>query len=158
MNSPRMADGSQAGSASAAAHGESAARPLLLCAVFAAVSLLVYRAALHGPFLSDDFGYIVANPYTSELRWENLRAIFDPFGPARLYTANYAPVHLLLTALERQIFADQPLGYHVVNLLLHAGSAALLVALLCASRLPLAGALAVRCRAVRRTSRRWRIS
>jgi len=118
-----------------------AARPLLLFATFAAISLLVYRAALHGPFLSDDFGYIVANPYTSGLRWENLRAIFDPFGPARLYTANYAPVHLLLTAVERQIFADHSFGYHVVNLLLHAANATLLVALLRASGLPAAGAL-----------------
>ena len=100
---------------------EPAARSLLLFAAFAAVSLLVYRAALHGPFLSDDFGYIVSNPYTSALAWENLRAILDPFGPARLYTANYAPVHLLLTALERQIFADDPFGYHVVNVLLHRG-------------------------------------
>jgi hypothetical protein len=124
------------------ARPDSAAQALLLFAVFAAVSLLVYRAALHGPFLSDDFGYIVANPYTSGLRWENLRAIFDPFGPARLYTANYAPVHLLLTAFERQIFADHPFGYHVVNLLLHAANASLLVALLRASGLPLAGALA----------------
>ena len=121
---------------------EPVARPLLLFAAFAALSLLVYRAALHGPFLSDDFGYIVGNPYTSGLGWSNLRAIFDPFGPARLYTANYAPVHLLLTALERQIFADDPFGYHVVNLLLHAANATLLVALLRRSGLPVAGALA----------------
>jgi hypothetical protein len=133
-----------AGQGSGALRGraEPAVQGLLLAAVFAAVSLLVYRPALHGPFLSDDFGYIVSNPYTSGLRWENLRAFFDPFGPARLYTANYAPVHLLLTAIERQIFAEGPLGYHVVNLLLHAGNAALLVALLRASRLPAAGAVA----------------
>jgi hypothetical protein len=121
---------------------EPVARLLLVFAVFAAVSLLVYRAALHGPFLSDDFGYIVTNPYTSGIRWENLRAIFDPLGPARLYTANYAPVHLLLTALERQIFADHPFGYHVVNLLLHSANATLLVALLRGTGLPAAGALA----------------
>jgi hypothetical protein len=121
---------------------EPAARPLLLFSAFAAVSLLVYRAALHGPFLSDDFGYIVSNPYTSGLGWANLRAILDPFSPARLYTANYAPVHLLLTAAGRQIFADDPFGYHVVNLLLHAGNATMLVALLRRSGLPAAGALA----------------
>ena len=121
---------------------EPAVRPLLLFAVFVAVSLLVYRAALHGPFLSDDFGYIVSNPYTSGFGWANLRTILDPFGPARLYTANYAPVHLLLTALERQIFADDPFGYHVVNVLLLAANATMLVALLRASGLPAAGALA----------------
>ena len=118
------------------------ARALLVFAAFAALALCVYRAALHGPFLSDDFGYIVSNPYTSALAWENLRAIVDPFGPARLYTANYAPVHLLLTALERQIFADDPFGYHVVNVLLLAADSTLLVALLRVSGLPALGALA----------------
>jgi hypothetical protein len=121
---------------------EPAGRWLLLFTAFAAVAFLVYRAALHGPFLSDDFGYIVTNPYTSGLGPANLRAILDPFGPARLYTANYAPVHLLLTALERQIFADDPFGYHVVNLLLHATNTTLLVALLRRSGLPMAGAVA----------------
>jgi hypothetical protein len=116
-------------------------RSLLAFAAFAAALLFVYRAALHGPFLSDDFGYIVTNPYTSSLARENLAAMLDPGGAARLYTANYAPVHLLLTALERQIFADDPLGYHVVNLLVHAANAALLAALLSASGLPPAGAL-----------------
>jgi hypothetical protein len=81
---------------------EPAALPLLLFAVFAAVSLVVYRSALHGPFLSDDFGYIVSNPYTSGLGWANLRAILDPFGP-RVCTRQLRAFHLLLTALERQI-------------------------------------------------------
>ena len=121
--------------------GGPGARSLLVFAVFAAALLFVYRAALHGPFLSDDFGYIVSNPYTSSLAWENLRAIADPFGPARLYTANYAPVHLLLTSLERQIFADDPFGYHIVNVLLLAANSALLVSLLRASGLPAAAAL-----------------
>ena len=121
--------------------GGPGARSLLLFAAFATASLFVYRTALHGPFLSDDLGYIVSNPYTSSLSWGNLRAIADPFGPAGLYTANYAPVHLLLTSLERQIFADDPFGYHVVNVLLLATDSALLVALLRASGLPAAGAL-----------------
>jgi tetratricopeptide (TPR) repeat protein len=67
------------------------------------------------------------HPYTASLSFENLVAIFDPFGPARLYTANYAPLHLLLIALERHIFADAMLGYHLVNVLVHAVVATLLV-------------------------------
>ncbi len=114
---------------------------LLIFAGFAGIALFVYRAALHGPFLSDDFGYIVSNPYTSSLAWENWLAILDPLGPARLYTANYAPVHLLLTALERQIFADDPFGYHIINVLLLAADSTLLVALLRASGLPALAAL-----------------
>jgi hypothetical protein len=94
--------------------------PLLLFAGFALLGFGLYGAALSGPFISDDIGYLVTHPYTASLSFENLVAIFDPFGPARLYTANYAPLHLLLIALERHIFADAMLGYHLVNVLVRA--------------------------------------
>jgi predicted membrane-bound dolichyl-phosphate-mannose-protein mannosyltransferase len=96
----------------------------------------VYRAVLHGPFISDDIGYIVANPYTRDLTLGSVWALFDPFGAANFYTANYAPIHLLLTAVERNIFAGNFLGYHVVNILTHALNSVLLVALLRRSHLP----------------------
>jgi tetratricopeptide (TPR) repeat protein len=67
--------------------------------------------------------------------------MFDPFGAANLYTANYAPVHLLLIALERNIFAGEVFGYHLVNVAVHALNSALLVALLLRSPLPAAAAL-----------------
>jgi tetratricopeptide (TPR) repeat protein len=114
---------------------------LLIFCGFALIAIAVYRGALHGAFVSDDFGYLVTHPYTAELSVSNLRAILDPFGPARLYAANYAPVHLLLTSIERQIFAEDVLGYHLVNVFIHALNASLLVALLLSSRVPLAGAL-----------------
>jgi len=118
-----------------------AAWPLLLFAVFAVIDFAVYRDALHGPFLSDDIGYIVASPYTRELTADSVAAIFDPYGAANLYTANYAPVHLFLTALERTIFAGEVLGFHLVNIAVHALNSVLLVALLLRSRLPAAAAL-----------------
>jgi hypothetical protein len=114
---------------------------LLLYGGFAAVDLAVYRDALHGPFLSDDIGYIVTSPYTRELTAASVAAMLDPFGAANLYTANYAPVHLLLTALERNIFAGGVLGFHLVNIAVHALNSVLLVALLLRSRLPAAAAL-----------------
>lgn len=106
------------------------AAALGLCAVFAALATAIYARALHGPFVSDDFGYLVTHPYTEPLSWANVVAMFDPWGPAKLYTANYAPLHLLFTALERHMFADAMLGYHLVNVGVHAANAALLVALL----------------------------
>ena len=115
--------------------------PVLLLAALMALGLFVYRGALNGPFLSDDHGYLTANPYTAELSAENLVAMVDPFGPARFFTANYAPAHLLLHAVERHIFADRVLGYHLVNVAVHALASLLLVALLLASRLPPAWAL-----------------
>jgi tetratricopeptide (TPR) repeat protein len=115
--------------------------PLLVFAGFALLDGWVYRGALHGQFVSDDIGYIVTSPYTSQLSASALAAIFDPFGAASLYTANYAPVHLLLTAIERSIFAGEVLGYHLVNVAIHALNSTLLVALLLRSRVPAAGAL-----------------
>jgi hypothetical protein len=115
--------------------------PLLLFAALAALSVGVYWPALGGPFVSDDYGYIAASPYTSSLGSEALLEILDPRGQARLFTANYAPVHLLLTALERQIFADEFLGYHLVNVLAHALCCTLLAALLRQSGVPTPGVL-----------------
>ncbi len=116
---------------------------LLLYTAFALLAVGIFRDALRGPFVSDDIGYIVNSPYTSELSTGSVALILDPWGAARLYTANYAPVHLLLTAVERQIFADDVLGYHLVNVLLHSLCAVLLVALLRRSGLPDALALAL---------------
>lgn len=102
--------------------------PFALFGAFALIAISLYRDALLGPFLSDDIAYLVTHPYTAPLSLQNVWEIFDPWGPAKLYAANYAPVHLLLTALERHIFADALLGYHLVNLLVHAGNAVLVVA------------------------------
>ncbi len=114
---------------------------LLVFCGFAVLTLAVYRGALHGELVSDDFGYLDSHPYTADLSTSNVLAILDPFGAARLYAADYAPVHLLLTSIERQIFADEVLGYHLVNVFVHALNVILLVALLLRSRVPLAGAL-----------------
>jgi len=102
--------------------------PVLCLVLFSCLGWLLYRAALSGPFVSDDFGYLVANPYTEALDLRHLRAMFDPTGPARYYTANYAPIHLLLIAVERQLFGEHVAAYHAVNVLLHAGASTLLVA------------------------------
>ena len=102
--------------------------PLWLFAGYAALALALYWPALAGPFVSDDFAYLVTHPYTTPLSLENVLAILDPFGPAKLHAANYAPIHLLLTAFELHIFADAPQGYHLVNVAIHALCALLLTA------------------------------
>jgi len=97
---------------------------------FALVSLFVYRGAISGPFVSDDVPYITANPYVQGLSGDNIAAILDPTGPTIPLSANYSPVHLLLHALEWQVFGSDVRGYHVVNVLLHAFGSALLGLLL----------------------------
>jgi len=96
---------------------------------FALVGLAVFAPALRGQFVSDDLGYIVTNPYVHRLSLENLFALLNPWGEPALYTANWAPLHLLGHALEWWLWGPGTTGYHLVNVLLHALAAALLVAL-----------------------------
>ena len=126
----------------AGAGSPAASRPALawtaLFAAFAAVALVVYRPALSGAFVADDFGYIVANPYVRDLSWQTLLALLDPWGAPALYTANWAPVHLLGHAVEWQLWGPRVEGYHVVNVLGHAAVSTLLVAWLASRGLPFA--------------------
>ena len=111
--------------------------PLLLFAAVAGACSVVLRGALDGPFISDDGGYIVANLYLRDLSLENVAAFFDPGSPAQIYAVgNYSPIHMLLHALEWQMFADHTFGYHLVNVLVHALACTLLAALLLESRVP----------------------
>lgn len=116
-------------------------RVTLLFVGFAALGFALFRPALVGPPVSDDLVYIVYNPYIAELSAENLREILDPWGAPATNTVNYAPVHLLLHALEVQLLGEHLYGYHVVNVLVHALNALLLVLLLLRSGIPWSFAL-----------------
>jgi len=110
---------------------------LLIFVSFAALCLCVYRVALNGPFISDDALYIQSNPYVRMPVPNLVGAVFDPAGEARFSAGgNYAPVHLLAHALEWRVWGSEVFGYHVVNVVLHALCATLLVALLHASAIP----------------------
>jgi hypothetical protein len=108
---------------------------------FASFSFTVYAPALDGGFISDDRVYVSESPYTDSLDRDAVVGMFAPFADASAYTANYAPVHLLLHAVQRQAFADATFGYHVTNVLLHALNATLLLALLLGSSVPPLAAL-----------------
>ncbi|MEM7413251.1 MAG: hypothetical protein AAF430_23675 [Myxococcota bacterium] len=97
---------------------------------FTLLLLAVYAPALSGPFVSDDFAYFVAHPYTGALRVEHWLAIFDPTGPAKFFTGNYAPLHLGFVALERAFFGDAVVPLHVANVVLHAANATAVAAIL----------------------------
>ncbi|MGE4608887.1 MAG: hypothetical protein AAEJ52_19300, partial [Myxococcota bacterium] len=119
----------------------SSRQSIALFGFFALIGFVLLQPALHGAFINDDFVYILNHPYVNPLNAENLIAIFDPFGAAKLHGANYAPVQLLVHALERLAFGDDTFGYHVLNVLVHALNAVLLAALLRSSRIPLLGAV-----------------
>ncbi len=114
---------------------------VLLWFAFAAISLAVLQPALRGAFINDDYSLVVNHPYLNPFNQESLIAILDPFGGAAIHGVNYAPVMLLLHALEKALFDSDTLGYHVVNAVIHALGCVLLIALLIATRVPRLAAL-----------------
>lgn len=96
-----------------------------------AVCFVVYWPALHGAMLWDDDAHMTR----PELR--------NAFGFARIWfelgaTQQYYPVMHSAFWLQHWLWGDDTTGYHVVSLLLHAGSAGLIMVLM--RRLRLAGA------------------
>jgi hypothetical protein len=116
-------------------------RALALYVAFAALALIAYRGVLSAPFVGDDRLYLHDVSFTARLSGENIAAILDPHGEPSVVTMNYAPVQLLLCAFERSVFGERITGYHVANVLLHAGNAVLFTALLLESGAPTAAAL-----------------
>jgi hypothetical protein len=117
-------------SAHAAGGGESSIDPPRLAACFAGfvlIALFVYGPALGGEFISDDNHYVRDNPYIQTLNFDNVVAIWNPTSVVTVAVENYAPVHLMVHGLEWQVFGPNVLGYHVVNVLLHALAAVLLI-------------------------------
>jgi tetratricopeptide (TPR) repeat protein len=111
-------------------------------ACLAGISLWVYRAALPGPFISDDQLYIADNPFVRAPGLASLWAFLNPTGPGRLYSVgNYSPIHMAAHMLEWSLLGDATTGYHVVNVLLHALNSTLLAVLLAASGVPAPAAL-----------------
>ena len=97
----------------------------------AAVCILAYYPAIHGGFLWDDNAHVTK----PELRpLAGLGRIWFALGA----TQQYYPVLHSAFWVEHRIWGDAAVGYHWLNLLLHATSAALLVRVL--QRLAIRGA------------------
>jgi tetratricopeptide (TPR) repeat protein len=87
--------------------------------VAATVAFLVYAPSIAGAFLYDDGNLIVRNPFIRDLH--QLRAILS-YEPSR-------PLLNLSWALNYAVGGVAPWHYHLVNVLVHAGNAALLASL-----------------------------
>jgi protein O-mannosyl-transferase len=104
---------------------------LLLGALLLALTFLAYWPALTGALLWDDDAHITRAALQS---LHGLRQIWFEAGA----TQQYYPVLHSAFWLEHRLWGDHVLGYHLVNVLLHATSALLLVAIL--RRLAIRGA------------------
>jgi hypothetical protein len=113
----------------------------LLFLGFLVLAFAIYRPALGGPFFTDDFSYIVENPFIASLDSGSVFELFRPGGAASLYVVNYSPLHLLWLGVERAAFGSWTPGYHVLNVVFHVLNAVLLVVLLRRSHLASLAAL-----------------
>lgn len=110
-----------------ASPGWSAGRWAAVAVGFVALALGLVWPAIDGDFLSDDLMYIVHNPYVHGLSFENLRALLDPYGAPTVYTLNYAPVHLILHAIQWELVEDSTRLYNVTNAVAHGLTCLLLI-------------------------------
>src|SRR5262245_27131305 len=88
-----------------------------LLILFWSVCLLVYAPSLRGGFLWDDDAYISQNKDLTSA--QGLYNIWFSLGTSQ----QYYPVTFSVFWVERHLWGLNPLGYHVVNVLLHASNA-----------------------------------
>jgi len=82
------------------------------------VTLLAYRPAYAAGFVWDDDFYVTANPHLADLA--GLARIWVPG-----HTPQYYPAVFTSFWLQEKLHGLAPFGYHLVNVLLHAGAALL---------------------------------
>jgi tetratricopeptide (TPR) repeat protein len=92
--------------------------PWAMFALFAVVALAAYAPALKGEFLWDDLGHVTHPALQS---WSGLLRIW--FEPGT--TQQYYPLLHSAFWFEHRLWGDATLGYHLVNVLLHATAATL---------------------------------
>jgi tetratricopeptide (TPR) repeat protein len=75
------------------------------------LSFLIYLPSFKGAFVWDDNKYIENNPLITSI---DLKALFSSY-----VMGNYHPITMLVYAIEYQFFGLNPMGYHIINLLIH---------------------------------------
>jgi len=105
-------------------------RKLLLGFALVAAVVAAYLPALEAGFVWNDDTYLTENPALDSL--EGLKLVWtEPRASEQYY-----PMVFTTYWIEKRLWSLHPFGYHLVNVLLHAGSALLLWALLGRLRLP----------------------
>ena len=105
-------------------------RTLLAGAALVAMVLASYAWTLQADFIWDDDAYVTKNATLESL--DGLRRIWFEIGAVPQY---YPLVHTSFW-IERHLWGRDPLGYHAVNILLHAAGALLVWRLLVQLEVP----------------------
>lgn len=115
-----MADAGQRDLGRAMAEASSTRSTVLGVAAIAALTLAAYAPAIRGGFVWDDDAYVTENRALRSL--DGLRAIWLDVRATPQY---YPLVHSTFWA-EYHLWGRNPLGYHIVNVAMHAAGAVLL--------------------------------
>jgi len=105
-------------------------RPVVLLAVIAALTFLIYQSTLSFGFVWDDHVQVESNPLI--LSWKTLPRAFQSnlwyqVTPEGSY---YRPFFMVWSVLNHSLFGLQPWGWHLTNVLLHLIATCLLFVLL----------------------------
>jgi len=96
-----------------------------LAASVALITFLVYLKSLQNEFVNwDDAGYVYKNPFIRSFGLSLFKWAFSQF-----YEANWHPLTWLSHALDYAVWGLNPLGHHLTNTVLHAGTTFLVVVL-----------------------------
>ena len=106
-----------------AAATSTAWRDLAMTVLVFAATLLAYLPAVRAEFIWNDADYVTAPALQS---WDGLRRIWTEVGA----TEQYYPLLHSAFWVEHKLWGDAPSGYHLINILLHAGAACLFAAFL----------------------------
>lgn len=87
---------------------------LLVCLILVIVSVAFLPLCKNGFVNWDDDTYVCDNTSIRTLSLHSINGIFTSF-----YMGNYHPVTMVAYLLEYHFFQLQPLGYHIISLLLH---------------------------------------
>src|SRR5437899_12181152 len=88
-------------------------------ALLLVVASLIYANTLHNRFTFDDGLYVFKNPAVTNF---SVKGVFEPTSATNIFR----PVTFATFAFNWAVGSDRPLGYHIINLLLHAGVVLLL--------------------------------
>ncbi len=102
---------------------------VLGAAAIVLVTLLAYLPAIHATYIWDDDSYVTENTLLHD--FDGLRRIWIP-----RETPQYYPMVFSTFWVEYQLWELNPMGYHIVNILLHAFSSLLLWLVMVRLRVP----------------------
>jgi tetratricopeptide (TPR) repeat protein len=116
--------------ANGAESSQAALRDRFLALALVLATVLAYLPVWHAGFIWDDDVYIINNPLltASDGLW---RIWFSLDSPSQYFPLTYTTFYL-----EHALWGFNPIGYHVINILLHAANALLVWQLLARLRLP----------------------